>query len=462
MKRFGTAFAVVLVALCLTAGCNENGNTFQQNTGALIVSIAPNKIPAGQTSDLPITVLGAGFVAKTVVQWNEKTIATTVTTNSQGNVLRVTAVVPKALLATPGRAFVNTLNPSSGSHDNGLSNAIAFIVNVPANPLPTLTSISPAIASPGSADVSLTVTGSAFVQNTATNGAPLNGSVVQWFTATSVTQLSTTFGSARSLTATIPANLLTMESCASVNVFTGPSVDPNSPQGNGGGGTSASQTFTVSTSATFCPAAAQSQAALAVAEETPAVSSDGRFVAYTAQSGTRAQIFLRDTCEGAASECKPQTNLLSAAQDSAEGNADSHNPSISSDGRYIAFSSNATNLASETPSGKQIFLRDTCHGAASGCKPQTQLISVDPNGLLSATDNFAAVDQFVRTIHRVSFREVIDDENGRGTNQQRRSPGFCPRHLYRCRIRLHAENNAHFNAARGCKHGRRKTRRPRR
>src|SRR5262249_20989095 len=41
----------------------------------------------------------------------------------------------------------------------------------------------------------------------------------------------------------------------------------------------------------------------------------------------------------------------------------------------------------ETPSGKQIFLRDTCHGADTSCKPQTQLVSVDPNGLLSATDN---------------------------------------------------------------------------
>jgi hypothetical protein len=96
---------------------------------------------------------------------------------------------------------------------------------------------------------------------------------------------------------------------------------------------------------------------------------------------------LRDTCEGAASDCKPQTSVLSAAEDGTAGNADSHTPSISSDGRYIAFSSAATNLVADTPSGKQIFLHDTCHGAAASCKPQTQIISVDPNGLLSATDN---------------------------------------------------------------------------
>jgi hypothetical protein len=386
MKRFGTAFAVALVALCVTAGCNDYGNTFQNNTGALLLSVSPSNITAGQTSDLTITVMGSGFVPKTVVQWNEKTLATTVTTDSNNNVLSVTAVVPKALLATPGRAFINTLNPSTNKQDNGLSNTIAFVINVPPNPAPTVTGISPTSAAPGSGDVTLTVTGSNFVSNTSTGTVPPNGSVVQWNTGTSITQLNTTFGSASSLTATVPAALLTTESCASVLVFTGPAVDPNNPIGNGGGGTSAPQTFTISTNPTFCPAAAMQSAAV-VAEETPAVSADGRYVAYTGQSGTHSQIYLRDTCEGAASDCKPQTTLLSASSDSSEGNADSHNPSISSDGRYIAFSSAATNLAVDTPIGKQIFLRDTCHGAASGCKPQTQLVSVDPGGLLSATDN---------------------------------------------------------------------------
>jgi len=285
------------------------------------------------------------------------------------------------------------LNPIRTKQDNGLSNTIAFIVTAPANPIPVLTSISPVIASPGSPnDVPLTVTGSSFVQNTATNGNPVNGSIVVWNTTTSTTNLVTTFGSASQLTATVPASLLTTESCASVAVFTGPAVDPNNPTANGGGGTSNAKTFTISTNATFCPAAAQaSQAALAIAEETPAVSVDGRFVAFAGtpngQQNATAQIFLRDTCEGAASDCKPQTSVLSAAEDGAAGNADSHTPSISADGRFIAFSSAATNLVADTPSGKQIFLRDTCHGAATSCKPQTQLISVDPNGLLSATDN---------------------------------------------------------------------------
>src|SRR5262249_27238995 len=51
------------------------------------------------------------------------------------------------------------------------------------------------------------------------------------------------------------------------------------------------------------------------------------------------------------------------------------------------FSSAATNLASSTPAGRQIFLRDTCFGASSSCTPQTALISTDEGGALAGNDN---------------------------------------------------------------------------
>jgi WD40-like Beta Propeller Repeat len=388
MKRFGTALAAVaLVALCVTAGCNDYGNTFQSNTGAQLLSLSPSNVTAGGP-DFTIQVMGRGFVAKTVIQWNGKNLVTTVNTDNLGDILSVTANVPAALTATPGRAFVNTLNPKTSNQDNGLSNTIAFLINVKPNPVPSITSISPTIAAPGSGDVSLTVTGSNYIQNTATSGQS-NGSVVQWTSGATQTSLTTTFGSATQLSATVPASLLTTESCARVTVFNPPAVDPNNPGTNGGGGTSpGGQTFTVSANANFCPAASQAaQSAVAIAEETPAVSLDGRFVAYTGQQGAHSQIFLRDTCEGAAEGCKPQTTVLSSAKDNTEGNGDSHAPSITSDGRYVAFSSAATNLVGDTPGGKQIFLRDTCNGGDSSCKPQTQLISLDPDGRLSGTDN---------------------------------------------------------------------------
>src|SRR5712664_4597226 len=74
-----------------------------------------------------------------------------------------------------------------------------------------------------------------------------------------------------------------------------------------------------------CTPASTSAVAL-VAEETPAVSLDGRYVAYTAVQNDHAQIFLRDTCEGAPAGCQPRTTLLSAAADASPANEDSRTP----------------------------------------------------------------------------------------------------------------------------------------
>jgi Tol biopolymer transport system component len=114
---------------------------------------------------------------------------------------------------------------------------------------------------------------------------------------------------------------------------------------------------------------------------------DGRFVGFTALQNDRAQIFLRDTCEGAASGCQPRTTLLSVAPDGTAANDESHSPSMSADGRFVAFSSAATNLVENAASGRQVYLRDTCAGAASSCKPSTQLISTDSNGALVGTES---------------------------------------------------------------------------
>jgi Tol biopolymer transport system component len=114
---------------------------------------------------------------------------------------------------------------------------------------------------------------------------------------------------------------------------------------------------------------------------------DGRFVSYTALQNDRAQIFLRDTCEGASAGCQMRTTLLSVAPDGAVANDESHAPSMSSDGRFVAFSSAATNLVENAPAGRQIYLRDTCSGAAPSCKPATSLISLDSNGALVGTES---------------------------------------------------------------------------
>src|SRR4029077_9858220 len=334
------------------------------------------------SAQFTLTVNGSGFVAQTVVQWNGGAIATKVQTDSNGNVLGITATVPASLVAKPGTAFVNTLSPHSGAGMNGLSNPLAFIINPAGNPLPAVSSISPSCTVAGGAAFTLTVAGSSFLPTS----DPSGGSQVLWGaggTQTTLPTVGTTI--ATQIQATVSSTLIASAGMANVSVFNPPA--PQAGSGNGGGGTSqTSLPFTIA--ATSCPAASARPAAEAqsAAEETPAVSADGRFVAYTATQNEHAQILVRDTCQGATGACQARTLLVSAAAGGAEGNDDSGSPSMSADGRYIAFSSAATNLLGEAPPGRQVYLGDTCLSTQAPCSPSTQLVSTDPQGALAGTE----------------------------------------------------------------------------
>src|SRR5215467_10399980 len=184
MNRFWTAFAVTLVTIFAVAGCNDYGNTFQNPTGAALVSLSPARIPAGGQA-FTILMNGAGFVAQTKVQWNGKTCPTTggtsgcntvVTLDANNNVTAVSATIAASLISKPGTASVNTINPASGTGNNGLSNTLTFIIENPPNPVPTVSAVSPTCATLGSA-ISLTITGTNFM-NGSTN--PTQISTVIW------------------------------------------------------------------------------------------------------------------------------------------------------------------------------------------------------------------------------------------------------------------------------------------
>jgi Tol biopolymer transport system component len=138
--------------------------------------------------------------------------------------------------------------------------------------------------------------------------------------------------------------------------------------------------------------------------ETPAVSSNGRLVAFGSEAtnmvSTNVQgqgnVYARDTCSGVAGGCTPSTSLVSLANDGSVANCGSPGNngrvSMSADGRFVAFGSIATNL---TPDGidrgpacnwEDIFVRDTCFGVTSGCFPSTVRVSVanKPNPGMSA------------------------------------------------------------------------------
>src|SRR5262249_50217863 len=103
----------------------------------------------------------------------------------------------------------------------------------------------------------------------------------------------------------------------------------------------------------------------------PAITPDGRFVAFTSLSahvpgdtnGTD-DVFVRDRLMGT-------TEPWSAAWDGGEGNAPSRGPSISPDGRLVAFSSTASSLGANATG--DAFVHDRLTGA-------TEKLSVAPDG----------------------------------------------------------------------------------
>jgi len=85
------------------------------------------------------------------------------------------------------------------------------------------------------------------------------------------------------------------------------------------------------------------------------------------------------------------------------------------DGRYVAFSSAATNLAEGAPAGRQGYLRDTCIGAGNPCKPGTTLISTDPNGALNGTEGILpSISASGRYVAFVAITQSATGKTGAG------------------------------------------------
>ncbi|MCJ2032830.1 Hint domain-containing protein [Methylobacterium sp. J-068] len=115
------------------------------------------------------------------------------------------------------------------------------------------------------------------------------------------------------------------------------------------------------------------------------VSADGRYVVFTSvatnlvtgDANSQQDIFLKDLLTGA-------VTLVSVASSGTQGNSSSTNPSISADGRYVAFTSNATNLvAGDTNGTSDIFVRDLTAGT-------TTRVSVASDGTQGSSSSTAA------------------------------------------------------------------------
>jgi hypothetical protein len=208
---------LLLCFFCLEFGCggvSKQPSTppTPQNPVPSLNTIAPDSATAGSAA-LTINLSGSNFLSSSAIQWNGTPLTSTYVSNTS-----LTAQIPATDLASPGMASVTVQNPSPGG---GTTSALNFTINVPPNPVPTLTELAPVSASAGGVAFTLKVTGTQF----------LSSSVVLW----NGSLLPTTYVSSTSLTAAVTAGQIA--SAGTINI----SVQNPAP----GGGVSSAVNFTV-------------------------------------------------------------------------------------------------------------------------------------------------------------------------------------------------------------------------
>jgi Tol biopolymer transport system component len=141
----------------------------------------------------------------------------------------------------------------------------------------------------------------------------------------------------------------------------------------------------------------------------PSISADGRYVAFESDATNLvagdtngfSDIFVHDLQLGT-------TTLVSVDSTGAEGDNNSNFSSISDDGRYVAFQSDATNLVADDNNGStDVFVHDLQTGA-------TTLVSVDSTDVQGNDDSSSAsmsADGRSVTFQSVAFNLVAGDTN---------------------------------------------------
>ena len=326
-----------------------------------ITSLSPSNLQAG-AAPFTLMVNGLNFVQTATVEWNGNSRATQFISGSQ-----LTASIPAGDVATQGTAQVTVVNPPPG----GASSTLPFtILPLTSNPLPTISSLSDTTSPAGWPGFPLTVKGTGFVVAT----------IGQW----NGLNLNTNVLSSSLLKSAIPLGDLATAGTAQVT------ISNPSP----GGGTSSATNFSINAVATGTPGVIERSSIATDLTEADrdsgpsAISADGRFVAFISNADNLvpndtngvADAFLRDTCLGAPPGCTPSVVRVSLASDGAQANQGASDVGISANGRYIAFSSRASNLVPGVNSGvSNVLLRDTCFGAGVSCTPTTVLVSPDVN-----------------------------------------------------------------------------------
>ncbi|HEV3482172.1 MAG TPA: hypothetical protein VGR97_07570, partial [Candidatus Acidoferrales bacterium] len=350
------------VTLPLPFTINPNASSVPE-----ITSLSPAGAFTG-SAGFTLTVTGKNFVSQSTVTVNGNNHSTTFINSTS-----LQTSIFGADLSTSGTLEIAVVNPAP---NGGSSNSFPLSVK---NQTPSLTSLSPASASAGSAAATIALTGVGFVRNSTVT---INGAA-----------RTTTFVNSTSLAA-----LLTAGDLASAGVNQVQVVSP-AP----GGGTSNIVTFAVNPTNLFgLPmlvdlARDGSQADNGICGATcsgtiptlstagPAATQTGQLVAFASNSTNLlanpttgvSGIFVRNTCLAStattSSSCTPSTSEVSLTPSGAAPNGSSSEPSLDSTGVHVAYTSTASNLVnyvSVSGGTRQVYWQPTCTttgGATSGC-----------------------------------------------------------------------------------------------
>ena len=394
-------FARVSVFSPAPGGGEISANFFVQPQ---ITSILPNLVFAG-SAGFQLAVTGAGFDSSSVVQWNGANQPTTFISSTQ-----LTATIGDQLVAQAGTPTIGVVSPQGSS-----TTTVLTVVNT----APQLTAMSPSVVAAGSAPLLLTLSGQYFLSST----------TIRWNGA----ERPTTFVSNTQLQAQISANDLTTPGDIAVTAFT------PAP----GGGQSQALTFRIGPSNNPIPVisslldveapagwpgfqlvvrgsgfvGASSLQWNGVSRPTTVVNSTelrGLISANDLASAGTAQLYVSNPSPGGGISNQVSFRITSVAANAVgvvehssintqfePGNGDTTKGQLSANGRFVVFSSEASNLVPNDRNGVQdVFLRDTCIGSPVGCLPSLTRVSLDSAGgefsvpsygpLISATGRFVA------------------------------------------------------------------------
>jgi Tol biopolymer transport system component len=176
-----------------------------------------------------------------------------------------------------------------------------------------------------------------------------------------------------------------------------------------------------------------------------AISADGRYVAFSSaaddlvagDTNAARDVFVRDLRTG-------ETTRVSVDTAGTQGNAESGHPAISADGRFVAFESSASNLVGGDTNGtSDIFVRDlvasqTTRASVGSARNQgngdSAFPSISADGRRIAFESWASdlvtgdtngvSDIFIRDVEAGTTRRVSVDSSGREGNGYSEAPAI--------------------------------------